>query len=194
MVLTVFNTKGGVGKSTLSICLADVFSYSGSTCLIDLDKQGTLSKSQKIETFPHTIRTIERVQDIISLTESVIIVDCPPYLTQQTRELLELSDFVLIPIKAGFADYFALLDTLEYIQTIKTKASVVLNMVRHGNKVTPQVAELIKESGYSVMNTQLKERIAYTRAILTGSAYALDSKAAMEMNCLAAEIVDKTNK
>lgn len=191
MILTVFNTKGGVGKSTLAVCLADVLSQSGATCLVDLDQQGTITELSELESFPLTVEKVNSVQELSELNEAATVVDCPPYLTEQTLELLNLSDFVLVPIKPGFADYFALKKTLTYVYQAARPAGVVLNMVKSGNKVTAQIQELIGEAEIPLLQTTIGDRVAYTRALVTGTVYESDAKAAGEINRLIIEIYQR---
>ena len=75
MVFSIFNQKGGVGKSTLATCLADVLNYSATACLVDLDKQGTITQAATLDSFPVAVREVEDVAEIPKLPEKVTIVD-----------------------------------------------------------------------------------------------------------------------
>lgn len=193
MILTLFNQKGGVGKSTLAIALADGFADDYDTVLVDLDKQATLSRLAMAESFPLKVYTVGHVSEIPALPGDVKIVDCPPYFHAQASELFEFSDLILLPLKPGYGDFFSLSDSVEMVRASQTKGAIVINMVKSSSGLTGEIKELIESLNFPILTTQLGDRVAYGRALMFGSVKDFDPKAAAETCSLVAEVKKRLN-
>jgi chromosome partitioning protein len=107
-----------------------------------------------------------------------------------------ISDFVLVPTKAGFFDVMAIRATLALIkfvqgQKIQLKAGIVLNMIKPRSGVTKDVLGLLSGLGTPILNTRIHDRVSITRsAITTGVLNGIDNKAKEEITSLAEEIVN----
>jgi chromosome partitioning protein len=194
-IITIAHQKGGVGKSTLALNLALCFKDQLSVALVDSDLQGSLYHGR--EDFPGIeILAAEKISDIPKLGYDLIIIDTPPYLSNKLTDLFLLSDFVLVPTKAGFFDVMAIRATLALIRFAQAKkpalkAGIVLNMIKHRSGVTKDVSELLRDMGAPLLKTMIHDRVSITRSaitagILTGS----DQKAKEEFTSLAEEVVD----
>jgi chromosome partitioning protein len=111
-VLTVFNQKGGVGKTNTAVQLAGTFGARGvKTFLIDMDAQNTAvlwaANAPADRPFPATVVSmaplkenfIERVPAYVSKYD-LIVIDCPPAIDSPVpwAALTTVSDFALIPV------------------------------------------------------------------------------------------------
>ncbi|RCH54671.1 ParA family protein [Mucilaginibacter hurinus] len=194
-IITIAHQKGGVGKSTIALNIALCFKDQLRVALVDSDLQGSLYHAR--EDFPDiTILLAEKVNDIRQMDYDLIIVDTPPYLSNKLTDLFLLSDFVLVPTKAGFFDVMAIRATLALLKFAQAKkpelkAGIVLNMIKPRSGVTKDVADLLVTMGTPLLKTMIHDRVSITRSaitagILTGS----DQKAKEEFTSLAAEIVE----
>lgn len=108
-IVTVAHQKGGVGKSTLTLNLGLLFQVKLRTAIIDTDLQGSLIDLKNMSL---TILNNIQVENIPLLDFDLILIDTPPYLSDILQQLLKISDFVLVPSKAGFFDAMAIHSTL----------------------------------------------------------------------------------
>jgi chromosome partitioning protein len=145
-IITIAHQKGGVGKSTLALNLALCFKGELSVAIVDTDLQGSLFHIR--DDFPGL--PILMPNKVVNLSEpkaDLVIVDTPPYLSDQLPELFFYSDFILIPTKAGFFDVMAIRSTLAMVRQVRQRAfnircGVVLNMIK------PRPASLKKRWAY----------------------------------------------
>lgn len=122
-IITVAHQKGGVGKSTLALNLATCFQEQINVALVDIDLQGSISDLR--EDFPKLhIMTEDRFDQIQQLSHDLVIIDTPPYLSNRLPELFLISDYVLVPTKAGFFDVMAIRSTLHLIDEAKKKRRI----------------------------------------------------------------------
>jgi chromosome partitioning protein len=194
-IITIAHQKGGVGKSTMAINLALCFQDQLKVGLVDSDLQGSIYHVK--DDFPGLeILLAEKVSDIPKLDYDLIIVDTPPYLSNKLTDLFLISDFVLVPTKAGFFDVMAIRATLALLKFAQAKnehlkAGIVLNMIKPRSGVTKDVVELLNGLGTPLLKTRVHDRVSITRsAITTGILNGMDNKAKEEITSLAEEIVD----
>jgi chromosome partitioning protein len=194
-IITVAHQKGGVGKSTMALNLALCFQDQLRVALVDSDLQGSIYHVK--DDFPNlVIFSSEQVGDIPNLNYDLVIVDTPPYLSNQLNELFQLSDFVLVPTKAGFFDVMAIRSTLALIRfsqakNTRLKAGIVLNMVKPRTAITKDIVELLQSLGTPLLKTIVHDRVSITRSSMTsGILKSTDAKAKEEIISLAEEIVN----
>ena len=193
-IITVAHQKGGVGKTTLALNLAACFKDDLRVGLLDTDVQGSLSglvdMLEGIELIPFnndlaSLRTVEK---------DILIIDTPPYLTNQLPALFEASDFVLVPSKVGFLDVMAVRATIQMLKEVQTrkkdlKAAIVLNMVKPRTNMNDEIREILKDYDIPVLKTAISDRVSYSRSpIMSGVFAGDDHKAKSEITALADEI------
>ena len=125
MIISLFNSKGGVGKTTTCVNLAYLTSLKYKTLLIDLDTQGASSyffdkKVKKRNLLNKTPSKIIKstqyknldiipadtklenykkgLETIINQDYDFIFIDAPANINQLTKDILKLSNFVITPI------------------------------------------------------------------------------------------------
>ncbi|MEO1928420.1 MAG: ParA family protein [Nautiliaceae bacterium] len=167
MIISLYNIKGGVGKSSTSVNLASLARKEGKTLLIDLDSQGASSyffnkKPKKRYIFTKPIeKTIKKTQyknlDIIpadiTLKESsklpqllnilnknykFVIIDSPATLNELTQKILISSDIVIVPILPN------ILSLRTYNQLIKTKLNKNIRLFLNRVENKPLHKQVIK--------------------------------------------------
>jgi chromosome partitioning protein len=194
-IISISTQKGGAGKSTLALNLAYCFQTSLKVGLVDTDLQGSLTG---LNLMVDGINLIPFKDDFSLLTNSsndIIIIDTPPYLSSKLPELFLLSDFILIPSKAGFFDLMALKSTLKMVNEAKErrsdiKAGIVFNMVKHNSSISTELKGLIEHETIPVMNSVITDRVSYTRSVIDGGVFnTSDEKAKIEVTNLADEIL-----
>ena len=194
-IITIAHQKGGVGKSTLALNLAVCFQDQLSVALVDTDLQGSIA-DLKNDLPELSIIQEDNFENIKQLDHQLIIIDTPPYLSNRLPELFLISDYVLIPTKAGFFDVMAIRSTIALVKEAQKKhsklnAGIVLNMIKPRSGVTGEVQELLKSFDMPVLDTIVHDRVSFTRSPITGGVLSGDdSKAKEEITGLAEEIVN----
>ncbi len=124
MIISLFNSKGGVGKTTTCVNLAYLTSLKYKTLLIDLDTQGAssyffdkkvkkrnllnknLSKIIKKTQYPNLdiIPADTKLEEykkglekIINQDYDFVFIDAPANLNKLTRDIMKLSNMIIIP-------------------------------------------------------------------------------------------------
>jgi chromosome partitioning protein len=194
-IITVAHQKGGVGKSTLALNLALCFKDQLSIILADTDLQGSIYHLR--EDFPELeILASNQFQNLRELNCDLIIIDTPPYLSNKLPELFQISDYVLVPTKAGFFDVMAIRSTLALVKNAQAKyphlkAGVVLNMIKPRSGITKDILGLLEGMGTPVLQSRIHDRVSIARSSITGGILnSADQKAKEEITTLAEEIVN----
>lgn len=194
-IITVAHQKGGVGKSTLALNLAACFIGQLNIALVDVDPQGSVSSLKEL--FPDIpIITEDQFSQIQTLEYDVVIIDTPPYLSARLPELFQISDYVLVPTKAGFFDVMAIKGTLELVSQAQQlqpalKAGIVLNMVKHRSGINSEVIALLEGMETPTLKTIIHDRVSFARSPINGGVLTGDDKKAKEeITSLAGEIVE----
>tara|TARA_B100001057_G_scaffold483930_1_gene561318 strand:+ start:228 stop:830 length:603 start_codon:yes stop_codon:yes gene_type:complete len=187
-VVTLTNSKGGVGKSTIAsnlIYLAIEMNYS--VAFIDLDKQKSLDewvKKQKVE-----IKKI-KINDLSKFTKKKLKFDFLFIDTQASirrtklEEILRITDIVVIPSSNTYLDLNATRKFLKRINSYREKnikICTVLNRIRFSKKIEDVIIKsenVLKEKIFawfpmsrkfddqmSLGSTILKSNYAQTRLV-----------------------------
>jgi chromosome partitioning protein len=127
----------------------------------------------------------------------LIVIDTPPYLSSRLTELFALSDYVLVPTKAGILDAMAIRATIALLQqSIQAKPSlksgIVLNMVLPRTSLNEEVKEILTDYDIPLLSSRISQRVSYTRSPMTGSIFGSeDQRAKDEVIELATEIMEQ---
>ncbi len=207
MIISITSLKGGVGKSTITQNLAVTFAHIGhKVCIVDADTNQSSMKWAGLREEDRPSIMVSGQQDDNSLLKNVkllnqdydiVLIDGTPSLSKTTSKILLLADLVLIPILPSGLDFWAtelFLERLEEAKAFREQpmmAHFILN--QHDERFT--LGREAKEAlsafeGIGVMNTYLKSRTAYRKAVIEGlGVYEFsDAKAKEEMVNLTNEI------
>lgn len=189
--VAVISQKGGSGKTTIALHLAVAGALAGkNTAIIDLDPQASAAKwSDRRETdLPVVIsaqparlgKEMDRVRD---LGGEFLIIDTAPHSDSAALEAARAADLVLIPCRPAILDLEAITSTTGLVEVTKTPALVVMNAVAPSGPEAGSALDLLKGLGINTCPTRLGNRIAFSRALLTGCTaqeFEPDGKAASE--------------
>ena len=141
ITIAVVNTKGGVGKTTLSAALAvRAAQDSKLVAMVDLDPQRWLIEWWKRRGSPsageHQPTILEGVDDPVEAVERALQVgyewlflDGPPAFLTTVQAMIEAADFTLIPVKPSVVDLLASEDAVVLAREANAAFLVVLNDV-----------------------------------------------------------------
>jgi chromosome partitioning protein len=194
-IITVAHQKGGVGKTTLALNLAACFAQGLNVGVLDTDVQGSLSGIKEELDSITFIPYDGQLNGLTGQQFDILIIDTPPYLTNQLPDLFSISDFVLVPTKVGFFDVMAIKATIEFLKQAEQKRpelryGVVLNMVKPRTALNKSVRDILNDYGAMLLTATISDRVSYTRSAITSGVFASeDEKAKEEITSLADEIL-----
>jgi len=199
MIISLYSTKGGCGKSTLAVCLAAYWSQSKKTALLDTDPQASLAICRQevlhVPVFEDTSKRIGKTIAALDAEYETVVIDTAGYRRNKSMEALVHSDFVLVPCKPSPFDLTEAMAALELLREIAgSKArknaplryAVVLTMAQR-TAVSAQIRQELEQSGVPLMSAQIGQRVAFIETPTAGFP-AAGTVAALEIELLAREI------
>ena len=187
-IITVFNQKGGSGKTTVSMQLAGSLAKRGLKVLVvDADPQGTATRwaaSADDETpFPAPVagmsvagNKIHREVGKYVNDYSVIIIDCPPSLDSPIpQSALLIADLAIVPVIPSPADLWATRGISRFIESASTvnealMVRILANMCQPHTSLGKDALELLDDTGFLIplFATRWHQRVAYRESAVFG--------------------------
>ncbi|HCP80515.1 MAG TPA: phosphopantetheine--protein transferase [Octadecabacter sp.] len=202
-VVSLIAQKGGVGKTTLSTCLAVQAVQDGKRVLVvDLDPQATASFWSDIRKKPDdpAVMSIQpvRLPAVLKAAEDagtdIVIIDGAAVSKEVAYSAAEVADLVLIPFKAAVFDINSVAQTVQTVKQVGSKFALVLTFVPPQGKETDEAMGIAEQLGSNFCPVLIGNRKAYFRAQSTGLAvqeFEPDGKAADEINALYTYMADQ---
>lgn len=208
-VVSVCSTKGGVGKTTLVMCLADAFArQGGAVAIIDGDPNGHVASWRaragadcKVEVISEADET--RIQDVIAQAAArfgLVLVDLEGAASQAVTYAIAESDLVVIPTKVSGMDLQEVFRTYEVVKRAEKMlkrpipARVVLTQMSPlQSRVAQHARSEIQSNAIPVLATEIIQRAAYQAIHFTGATPLHpdgDAKAAREINAVLGEMLE----
>ena len=180
IAVAVFNRKGGVGKTTVAVILAQIALVRRNRVLaIDLDPSGNFTSAfgfLKNSGFKDFFRIKKTLDDSdADAPEEWIVIDCPPSLDDASLHAIDFADIIVVPVRP---DYFSL-SPLGLITSMaekkygKSRSQLPLVKLGFDNSSMSKVAnQIINDGGYPVAaEVSLHRSIPYN--ITTGRIWSM---------------------
>lgn len=218
MIVTVGNTKGGVGKTTLAVGIAITLARRGfDVWLVDADRQGTAQTAISIRaesgqepgiacsSYPDGPALRAQVQQQAKKFDHVII-DAGGRDSTALRAALVLSDTLLVPFQPRSYDVWALDDIGALVDEARSvrdglKALAVLNCADASEKSADNAeaaAAVAEVPQFEYLSTPVRRRKSFSNASGAGLTVQelkpADKKAVAELEALVDAIFGNTNK
>jgi len=151
-VVSVFNQKGGSGKTMLSVHLAVAAHLKGlRTLVLDLDEQGSATNWYRVRgAIPGPVVASVPVASLdkaiaaaIKEGFDLILIDCPPSVSPATAKMIGAAGLVVIPITPEPFDLAALPATLVLVGA-KRYVFVLSNCPQKAPEIEETKAKLLK--------------------------------------------------
>ena len=206
-VLVCMNAKGGCGKTTLAIHLAETLALHGfSTVVVDSDPQGTSTlwsmagdgMALKVVSAGPLTMTADLAR--LSAEYAYVVVDCVPSSTAPGNlAALDAAAVVLIPCQTSTPDLWATTAVLELLaRRHPTLPCLVVPNAMSATTVSKEVLELM-EGTWPVSRARLGARACYREAAARGTTvHSMSGRgpalASREVKDLAFEIIATMNR
>jgi chromosome partitioning protein len=213
MILTIANTKGGTGKSTVAFSITTFLSGKfENVLLIDTDVQLSTAnaystrleknENQNITCISIQTPTIHREASKFNNLYDITIVDTGGRDSKTFRSACSAADVIIIPMKPTQLDLEATEETLQLLDEIRSikeiQVFMLLNQAIIGSNLSSEILQIMiqLEEDYKVntFNTILHNRVDFARSIeygLSALEFNPKGKAAKELNELFLEIDKK---
>jgi chromosome partitioning protein len=198
IVISVVNTKGGVGKTTLASALAVRAAQEGRVAMVDLDPQRSLvswwarrGKSDNPEIFEGPETAQDAVEALrLNSPYNYVFIDGPPAHLMTIEDMVQAADYVLIPIKPSAHDLIASQDAVVLARRAEADFGIVFNDVRRGETAVRSARNELLNFDLPILTTEIRHRVSHINAAAKGkSAAELRDKAAIgEIDDLWAEV------
>ncbi len=182
-IIAICNQKGGCGKTSIAINLAQAFATNGKdVLLLDMDPQGSASdwRSIALGSGPaFDVREIER-SDLLRQARAlrqihdVIIVDCPPQYAQPSSAAIRVADLVLVPVQPSPFDVWsthAIVDLIKARQEAtqgKPLAAYVVSRAISNTTLQRSLSEALSQQSLPVLSSGTTQRVAYATTAAQG--------------------------
>ena len=161
--IAVINRKGGVGKTTTALCMADAFSAEGKkTLLVDLDQQHNSSKqyhakiTDQTTVFDLLTDTNADIQDAVQHTETGDIIAGDDLINRAESEMSNLAgrDFMLADALAKLNNTydFIIIDCSPVLGIVSTNALIAADEV-----VVPMLCDGYSIDAFTALNDLIKQ-------------------------------------
>lgn len=206
-IIALASSKGGVGKTTLSMNLAAGLARRGGTMVVDADPQQSAGQWWQVAEGKGLgfgiAQAHEETGDAIAeagRAHRYVVVDCPPsFAAPQTQEALREADLLLVPMQPSPVDLWSGTHVVKWVSLARRvnaglSAWIVLNQVEPNTRLWKDVKEAMDELGLPSLRTTVRRRAAFRNAALTGATvYAIGSRgtaAAEEIEAVITEVLN----
>jgi chromosome partitioning protein len=175
-IIAVCSQKGGVGKTTVAAHLGvrAAMAGQGPAVLVDTDPQGSLSewwRERAEEDLPlSAIKMGDLANELPTLRHcgaAVAIIDTPPALAENIKEVINVADLVLIPARPSPHDLRAIGGTIDLVQRARKPFLFIVNGAANRAHITAECVAALSEHG-RVAPVILYQRTEWAASMIDG--------------------------
>ena len=173
--IAVIATKGGAGKTTLTVNLADA---AGTARVLDLDPQASACIWDDVRRGggdrPAMVdavgvpRLAEGLDRLRRCGAELAVIDTPAAADAATMAAARAADLVLIPCRPSLLDLAAISASLDIAALARVRAVVVLNAAPARGRRAAEAREALGAADCTVLAPSLGERAAFVHSFASG--------------------------
>ena len=180
-IVAVLNQKGGSGKTTLAINLADALQRDGETVLlVDADPQGSArdwheqNGGEVLDVVGLDRETLARDLKVVG-TYDWVLIDGAPQIAKLSAVAVKVADLVLIPVQPSPFDVWACADLVEMVDARrevtggKPLAYFVVSRAIKKTKLSGEVGAALEDYGLPVFKSGTTQRVVYPTTASEGT-------------------------
>ena len=210
MIISIENQKGGVGKTTIAIHVAQALTMNNSSVLlVDADPQGSArdwAAARESEPAFSVIGldrpTLHRDLPVIAANYDHVVIDGPPRVTDLARSVIIAADLVVVPVQPSPYDVWAANDVVNLIKEAsvfkeKLKSVFVINRKIVNSAIGRDVVDALSGYEIPVLKSSVCQRIIFAESAATGMTVLetnAKSSAAKEIKALVDELMEVGGK
>ena len=155
LAVTIWNYKGGVGKSTIAHIITQIGIQRGMKVLaVDLDEQRNLTKTLELSSSLYPSIEVRNALPEGDVEEDIdmYVIDTHPSKDKIVERALKFADIVLLPILGDYHSLINLVSAFDYIRKAGagTQQAAIVKNGMSGLKVTAEVEEALEEMNYPI--------------------------------------------
>lgn len=188
MRIAFVNQKGGVGKTTLAVNVADAIARRGKrVLLIDADPQGAALDWAAAREESHNEEEGDVLFPVVGLPTNFIhkelsslgrdydcvVIDGPPRVNKVSSAAIMASDLVLIPVQPSPYDVWAtdeIIALVDHVKTVRPELAAVFVVNRKIVKTAlgKAIGDTLVEYPLPVLKTEIAQRVAFADTATRG--------------------------
>lgn len=173
MIFTIASFKGGVGKTTTAVHLANyLHSQDGPALLVDGDPNKSASDWAKRggDRFPCPTADLYSAPKLMGAAKHTVIDTAARPTVDELESLLNGCDLLILPTTAKALDIGALLKTITTLKSLDEQGRyiVLLTMVQAGRTVADDARAALEKRGLTVVKKAIRAYAAHEKASLKG--------------------------
>src|SRR5262245_35072786 len=186
--ISVVNSKGGVGKTTITASLAVHAAQEDGAkprvAIVDRDPPKSLiewwkrrGKPQGQPGHPTILEGVDSAIDAVERAEQsglydIVFLDGPPAFLATMEEIIAAADFTLIPVKPSIVDLLATEDAVVLARDAASGYAVVFNDIAANEKAAEKARSILFNNHIPICDTEIQHRAAHVTAMNMGKSAA----------------------
>ena len=168
--IAVLNAKGGVGKTTVTMCLAvAAVAKKLRVGLVDLDPQQSLASWYGLRANRARMTLAEDCYDLDKASEmladsDLIFADCPPSQMKILTSAAGWADYVVVPLRAGAIDVGALQTAIDLCDEARVEFGLLLSDVRPNEGSYKAVVQYLLDNELPLIESAVVHRVSHSYA------------------------------